>query len=488
MRKLTKDKYKIEDEEIKSTEGIDIEPWDLKVNLKESDKFRFDIWDFAGQKKYDATHQFFLTEDSLYLFLTTARQGTSFQDYEYWLNIIKIFSKDSPVLIIQNKIDERPDALPTKQFQDRFPNIKGFYQISCKSGFEHSIKYLEEGIKKGISSEDWLSQVGDELPKPWVEIRKELELLSADHITFDEYLTICSKHGLSKIRSEYLIRYFHNLGIVVYRNDDLLLKRLVIVNPDWAVDGAYAVLDTPSVMSRSGKFSIYDLEEIWKEDQYSEKRPELLQLMLSYGICFEIENTQTYIAPQLLSNDPVDYQSIERKNSLHFEYVYEFMPAGILSRFIVKVHPFIEGENYWKFGVILNFDDTRAEVIEDYLSRKITIKIEGENKKELLTIIRMQINSINSDFKNLNVKERILCNCNHCKKGKSNHHFEYKVLRRFERKGITSTNCNESCLSVNIPSLLNDSIPFNRKKVDKSHGNTYIFNEYDEKTDRKSVV
>ena len=60
IRKLTIPDYKLE-KNIKSTEGIDIKYWDLKIQLEKSAVFRFNIWDFGGQEKYDVTHQFFRT-------------------------------------------------------------------------------------------------------------------------------------------------------------------------------------------------------------------------------------------------------------------------------------------------------------------------------------------------------------------------------------------------------------------------------------------
>ena len=90
IRKLTIPDYKLE-KNIKSTEGIDIKYWDLKIQLEKSAVFRFNIWDFGGQEKYDATHQIFITERTLYIFVTEARQESNFLDFDYWLNVVQIW-------------------------------------------------------------------------------------------------------------------------------------------------------------------------------------------------------------------------------------------------------------------------------------------------------------------------------------------------------------------------------------------------------------
>ncbi|WP_460200309.1 ferredoxin-thioredoxin reductase catalytic domain-containing protein [Scytonema sp. NUACC21] len=57
-------------------------------------------------------------------------------------------------------------------------------------------------------------------------------------------------------------------------------------------------------------------------------------------------------------------------------YKYDFMPKGILMRFIVETHPWIEEQKLvWRSGVVLNKDQTRAEVIEHYNQKEIKIRV-----------------------------------------------------------------------------------------------------------------
>ncbi|MDO8444569.1 MAG: leucine-rich repeat domain-containing protein [Deltaproteobacteria bacterium] len=80
-----------------TTEGIDINSW--YVLTKDNSYFRINFWDFGGQEIYHATHQFFLTKRSLYLFVWDARKEDNILDFDYWLNTIKLLSDSSPVII-----------------------------------------------------------------------------------------------------------------------------------------------------------------------------------------------------------------------------------------------------------------------------------------------------------------------------------------------------------------------------------------------------
>ena len=64
------------------------------------------------------------------------------------------------------------------------------------------------------------------------------------------------------------------------------------------------------------------------------------------------------------------------------------MPAGLLTRFMIKVSRMIEGDSFWKGGVVLHYEKTRAYVIEDEADRIVRIEVAGSQKKELLAIIR----------------------------------------------------------------------------------------------------
>lgn len=406
VRKLTIPNYCLE-KEIKSTEGIDIQQWDIDIKLEKSNSFRFNLWDFGGQEKYDATHQFFLTERSLYFFLTDARQEDNYLDFDYWLNVIRLRSKGSPVIVIQNKIDERVKELPQQKYKALFPDIQSFSKISCADGWEYTLESLKTEVRKAIMK---LPQVGDELPKPWVDVRKELETLSKEGINYlslEEYTAICKEFNLSQKQGLFLSQYYHDLGIIVHHKDDVILRNTVIINPDWAVDGVYNVLDTHKVQDNNGEFTDNDLLEVWSDDQYKDKTSELLQLMKNYELCFQLGFDKVYIAPELLLPDKPQYEKVSGERRVKFQYHYDFLPSGIITRFIVRIHSHIEERLFWRYGVVLSYENSRAEVVEDNINRKIYINVVGPERKELLGIIRMEFKAIHKTFHGLNFQEMI---------------------------------------------------------------------------------
>jgi hypothetical protein len=81
------------------------------------------------------------------------------------------------------------------------------------------------------------------------------------------------------------------------------------------------VLDNKTVTRNIGRFTKADLTEIWHEDIYAEMRDELVQLMLNFQLCYKIPNSRdTYIAPQLLTENQPEYEWNNKKDNLILRY------------------------------------------------------------------------------------------------------------------------------------------------------------------------
>ena len=389
------------------------------------------IWDFGGQEIYHATHQFFLTPKSIYLFVWEARREEHYRDFDYWFSVINLLSDDSPILVVMNKSDERTKEIDHFSLQEKYPNIVGFYRISCLT--DDGVQELTDKI---IEIASGLSHIGDVWPGVWVDVRNQIEVKKCDYIHFSGFKKLCQAHGLNETNTKFLSAYLHQLGVLLHFQDDKILKNTVILDPEWGTDAIYQVLDTRQVQDQKGTFSFQELETIWDSQKYpSEKHIELLQLMIKFELCFQIQDSENYIVPELLPAERVAYNWTTTDN-LCFEYHFPFMPAGILSRFIARNHAIIHANCYWKNGVILERDKSRALVIDLPLDRKIKIAIDGPFKRELLGMIRNEFDLIFKSLNNIAVDEMIPCFCEVCREDAKNPHlFNYATIKKFIEKG-----------------------------------------------------
>ena len=69
---------------------------------KKARKMRVNVWDFAGQEDYYLTHRFFLTSNSLILYVWDMTLDT--QDHQYWFQSIQSIAPDSKIIVVGTRL------------------------------------------------------------------------------------------------------------------------------------------------------------------------------------------------------------------------------------------------------------------------------------------------------------------------------------------------------------------------------------------------
>ena len=414
------------------TQGIRIEQWPLKLG---KEKVKLHVWDFGGQEIMHATHQFFLTQRSLYLLVLAGRAGGEDADAEYWLQLVASFGGDSPVIVVLNKMAEQSFDLDRRGLQAKYPSIRGFVRTECADGMG-----IEE-LRKVIHEEtDALKDLRVPFPASWVEIKDRLSGMAErgeNTISFERYGTLCDELGeKDKKAQEALAGYLHALGIALNYKDDPRLNETSVLSPHWVTNGIYSLLNWPALDERAGELCFGDLATVLDAEAYPrDKHLFLLDLMRKFEVCFEYPDDpqRRYLVPQLLGKEQaVEMEEFDARKCLNFQYHYNIVPEGLLPRFIVRTHPLSEAGGRWRTGVVLAFEGNRALVRADAQARKVFISVNGprEGRRRLLAVIRSDFERIHADIRKLQVDEMVPV------PGEPDWVVSYGELRVFERKGI----------------------------------------------------
>ena len=396
-RKLCDPHAPMPDEEKDTTKGISIKPHVIPEAGKPD--FTMHIWDFGGQEIYHSTHQFFLSKRSLYVLLLDGRIE---EDPHYWLQVQDLLGEDSPLLMLLNQKGEIRQQVPFQELVGYYSNLqKPLTTINLKED-TNKISSFTETVCHQIRNLPHFRK-GEKFPKKWVEIRKKLENLSLEknYIYLNEYREICKKEGIEeRERQDFLSDFLHSLGVILHFRKEPGLGKMLILKPTWATSAVYKVLDhTKDYATNPGRFSRKNLDEIWKSDEYADVFEELLVLMKKFELCYELpQNPGNYIVPQLLPQDQPSYEWSE-PIKLQVRYTYTFLPKGIVTRLIVRLHEDIKDQGtVWKRGAVFSYQGSQAEVIERYRDKEIHIRAKGPDPKTLVTIILKEIDQINSTF------------------------------------------------------------------------------------------
>ncbi len=479
QRKFQDDNAPLPDLDTDSTKGIEIHPYSFLTEFGK--EFKLNIWDFGGQVIYHATHQFFLTKRSLYVLVVETRKENT--DLGYWLQLEELFGEDSPIIIIQNQRSERTRDLNIPNLKSRYNNLKDFFSLDLTEIKE--LSKLRQAIKYYAQN---LTHIGEEVPKNWLSVRKEIEDLKSNHnfIDLNKFLGICLKHNISERKASlHLSRYLHDLGVFLHFQDNPVLKYLIILRNDWAIEAVYKILDNDNIKNLTkGRFNFDNIYDIWSNSKYKDLEDELLELMIKFELCYQISNSKNYIIPQLLPIEKPNFElSFER--ALNIKFTYNFMPRGLVSRLTVRLHKYIfKQELIWREGVILFREDTKAEIIEFYDNEEITIKVAGKYPKELITIIVDELNSLNESYKPLlKVEKWIPCHCTECNDSDLPHFYKYNDLIRRKDKNKSSVECEQSYENVLVDELLDN---FFSKQANQKSKMIKIFLSYAQE-DKSSI-
>lgn len=444
--------------EKETTQGINVHPHDLK--LPDGTDFRLNIWDFGGQEIYHATHQFFLTKRSLYILLDDTRKDEKTVNdptFNYWLQVAELYGGGSPLLIVQNEKGDRSKQLDLKGMQGRFGFVKDTRAanlLTCR-GLDEVWAAIQYWLKQ-------LPHIGEEQPKAWLDIRRELERLAReegrDIISLDKYYEVCAQYTIpERDRALFLSSYLHDFGAFLHFQDHPLLRKMLVLNNRWATDAVYKVLDFEPVKKAFGRFTRSDLSKIWSDARYADQHDELLALMEKFELCYKLpdEKTETWLAPQLLSVLQPDALVWDESDNLQIRYEYEFMPKGLLSQHIVRMHRYIRQPDLaWKSGIVFERADSQALVTEAWGSRNIRLQAHGPQAKELLTLLSEDFDKMHERLEGLRVKKMIPCNCAECVKSVDPNFYEYDDLARRKSLAKRTIECKISFADVPVTDLL----------------------------------
>lgn len=466
--------YIVKKGKLDATLGIEIHKGKEFDHSERKQKIKANLWDFGGQNIQKMLHQFFITEDCLYVLVSDKRKENA--NFDYWFQIINLLGPKCPVIVLENEMDSKGnnESFAINRYQSFFPdidiNVRDVNLRLIKRKTKKDWEYLNSTIAKKLSQ---LDIVNRNVPRKWTLIRNRLtSLYRKKYITTQTYYEFCDEAdiGLNEEQAGLCLRYLNSLGDLVHFNEGEL-STYIFLNHKWLTEGLYYILADKEIQNQQGKFTREQAYKKWGR-KYSRHEKDMLLLLLlkdQFDLCYELTQKGNFITPLLLPNDKPgnwDYET-----NLHFQYNYGFMPHGIFSRAIVRIHEKIEGDQRWQTGVRLYDRETgaRAEVQQfndpDDNRQVIDIKITGSQPscKLLLNFIRKNVEPLHREFKNLNVKEMVGCNCSTCeqrmKAGDKPTFYEFNKLERNLENGRYHVDCDHNFKKpINIGYILSDVV------------------------------
>ena len=394
----------------KTTEGFRIDQWQITKN---ENNYRINIWDFGGQDIQSTVHQFFLTQDTLYLLVLNARKDELPDKY---IEQIKSYAPDSPIVIIINCIEDNPSyemgiTRLKEAHKDKGGNtlIKAVCKVSLLKGHRDldpsyfpGLEEMKQTIQKFVLE---MPHIHKSIPLTCFAVKEYLEsafFSDKPYISHDTYIQICKEKGLDEAFNEDLLKNLNNLGTVRYF-DDLSLRNLQILNPEWLSDGVYRILVSERTKHLRGIITEKDFDIILqKTEPHQFEYPKqhynyLIQMIRKFDMGYQDEQSGRIFIPRAFGLDYV--QSFDashyKKDAVHFFFRYEsFIPSTIMPAFITRMFGLVKDQLYSQSGVVLEKDGQFALVEQTTIKNRIDIWVSGDKERSEYFEFFIQIRNV----------------------------------------------------------------------------------------------
>ncbi|XP_052097313.1 uncharacterized protein LOC127732278 [Mytilus californianus] len=307
-----------------------------------------ELWDFAGQKEFYATHQAFLTSNAVYLVVADmnsdiSKQSTSqcfanFQDVggyvDFWFDSIHCHRTvdnpvtehfEPPILLVFTGKDKCDKAQFTKRKEEldkqidevlghrsKYHHLHEKFYLSNTEDSEEEFLTLQNAIFKTARKMDiW----GKAFPLKWILLEQLIELNKdngKNFITFTDMVNMGKHPDINILKKKDLLmflRFQHNVGNVIFFEN---IPDLIILKPQWLADAFRCFvsdrvdnsrlhhLDDWILFKQYGKISESLITKLFKSkqgSQFSGQKVNLHKIMEKLDILVRIENSRFYMMP-----------------------------------------------------------------------------------------------------------------------------------------------------------------------------------------------
>lgn len=377
-----------------TTHGIKVIRWKPDANspkaFQELPKgFLINVWDFGGQEYYHGTHRLFLSNQAVYVLLWDKSTNmnsvlpTRIKDelvadldhfhYRYWLESIRHYAPDSPILMIQNKVDdpeqpkERPKYEDLETFQVEHDGLALSLQkaLSDDGGYQRLYLKFTEDLAEQL---DKMSK-SFQFNQAWLTIRNAIQDLSEGKtnafskalrndawMKLDKFRMICKKIDPDLTEDELytLPSWLDRIGTLIYYPNNKSLKYKVFLKPHWITENIYSILNE-TVLSQNGEFDLDDLPENLKPFAAT-----FIAMMKQMEIVFPHPiKANRFVAPQYLPaehavEDLFAIAELGLRQSSYRIRIPLFFYRKLMHRLILYfgIEADVTAKYYWKHGIV----------------------------------------------------------------------------------------------------------------------------------------
>jgi Leucine-rich repeat (LRR) protein/GTPase SAR1 family protein len=398
-----------------STHGLTVDA----LNLSHPDSpggedvlMRLSTWDFGGQEIYHATHQFFLTDRSLFLLLWDAQIGWEGSKLHYWLDMIKARAPQAPVVLVATHLGPRPPDLPLTELKETYPGLI-VASLAADSRTHQGVEEVRECLRREAAR---LPLMGATWPRRWLQAADAVRAAEAKHVEPEQLYALMAAHGVTETaHQQALTAALHSLGVLLFYPEDEELCDLVVLRPQWLTAYISRVLDSEEVLDNGGLFSHHLGNRIWQDVERAMRR-HFIRMMENFDLSYRTEDRTSSLVVELLPWDPPPYHGRwdallgEDQRELRLRYRMHTVPPGIPTWFIAREHRFSTGLR-WRSGAFLGHPDGQhfGLVVVDRHAKVAELRVRGPYPHDLFAVLKDGFEQTLQRYPGLDITRSVPC-------------------------------------------------------------------------------
>lgn len=474
-----------------TTWGIDRGELRLPHPDEGGEEILLNSWDFGGQEIYRVTHQFFFSQDAIYLLVWNPRAGVEQCRVREWLRTIALRTGSAPaegdapprprarVIMVATHARDAGGAYNPDYGRSRLePELEGMIvdEIAIDSESGHNIEALREMIARHAAA---LPAMGQPLNARWADARDAVLGLRAEAkwIDFDRFTQACAVHDVAETAELRSLAwtYLHSLGRAIWygdgsgdgvgRSDEAVLADTIVLDAEWLSRAFVQVLQDAPTKAAGGMLDHGRFRQIWTDHgrdgwfRYKPREYEILkQVMRRFDVALPTREShgERSLVPQLVPADPpaLPWSEAARApgpHTIRLSCQLDYEAAGLAARLIAATEPwhvYDEGIGlFWEGGVFLREPSFGNEALVRIVGRerpRIDMIVSGVQPGFLMQELfkMLESESVLAFWKGMTRSYAIGCPGIARDGGFCPHFFGYEpVLRRIREKNATHFNC-----------------------------------------------
>ena len=360
--RLTNDGNISDDFDGESSPGICISSKKYTIGNEE---IELHFWDFGGQAIMHSMHRLFLTNRTLYVVVTNARDNKANEQAWYWIRNIKSFANGAPVLLLVNQKDQNPSANVNENgLRKEYPELKQVRIVSAlKDSKEEFDKDIRDVICQIVSE---METVHTPFSRSWLSLLNDIQDMTEDYITSETFYTKCSHYGIDidRERLDELIKWYQDLGVCFYSKAHPISAQYMVLKPRWLLNALYVLIFNGRKYAKNGlipETAIYTLicekvpddviKKVWNDITYkTEEIQYIINVLLDFELIYRLDKDHFFIPMLCDENEPEIVDSFDSDKAFHVCFKYDYLPENVLHRLMVRHGYELNTDIVWRTG------------------------------------------------------------------------------------------------------------------------------------------